>query len=231
MRIPVYFFSLLLPLMMAAAGKVLPVQVQKIETVTRNSGNVFHKIDYSDTNYIEGLAWVTGDTLLPSGFLVEYLVNENTKYEDLYIRWSHGSFADTLHCSGILWIRDLDYIPVVSRETPDHILLEYDCAAIECIGITILSKKNRKKPIELSHILYEDAEENIFVYGYANIYIPTDHYYIFDLSTEKTTEYVFPAGIFLDSISVKNGQVYLSGYDDGDTDPERHQATISLERE
>lgn len=228
MHIPVYSFFLLLPLIVAAAGKILPVQVQNMEI--RKRGNVFHKIDYSDTNYIEGLAWVTHDTVLPSGFRIEYLVKESTRYDDLYIRWSNGNFADTLHCPGRLWIRDLDYVPVFSRETPGHILLDYDCAAIECTGITILSKKKQEKPIYLSHVLYENIEENVFVYAYANSMIPTDLYYIFDLSTQKTTEYKFPGEIFLDSVSVQNGKVFLFGYDDWETMDKKREAIVSLER-
>ena len=98
-------------------------------------------------------------------------------------------------------MEDYEYVPVFSEETDEFLVLRHDCAAIECAGITLLSKKNKNEYFLIAPLRYENLPEGIFVAG-GSWSSATREYQVVDLFQRNTLYYSFAEDVFLDAVFI-----------------------------
>ena len=209
-----YFLQLFVMLLLTSCRSSFINEDLKINSKYLNT-TLFDAFDTSDTLYIDDcFRSKIKDTFTSSGYFIKYWVFEETKYRDLYYTISKDSFIDTIQLSGIFEIEDCDFVPIYYQENDHYILMQNECAAIECDELTFIDKLHSNTSFSLDNIIYENLEFGVFVSSYLRYNLPSKDFSVFDLNNKQTIQYSFDTGILLDTVYFKGNQIFILGFDD-----------------
>ena len=145
-------------------------------------------IDFDDSNYVHADLNAM-DTITTDGWSIKYLVmDDNTRYNDIYIQWQKGNRKGTFHGRDILRMRS-HFIPMLAGENKTHIFLKYACAT-SCSALLTLSKDSIPKDQEFFFVINYNIKTGQVVYIPESGYnLDTLKVSVFDL-TKRRQKYI-----------------------------------------
>lgn len=171
--------------------------------------NTFQKIDYSDPNYSAFLPYSTKDTVLESGYSIDYFVVDSSKYDDLYIVWGQGLPKDTLLAASFLTVDDYEFIPILVEENDKFLILNFDCAQEDCSGSVFLNKTQGKGGYIFQGVLWYSVDRNIVIFNERLYSSAMDSLYIQDLEKSLRRVIHFEQERIFDSAYSDNNYITL----------------------
>ena len=133
----------------------VPIQAQPVYF----EGEQFIPLDYSINEY-KIIESATRSVLLESGWLIQYLVKEDsTQYQDIYIHWSKDKKEGLTWASSDFSALPSYFIPYDAKESETHIFLQFGK-----YGVLVLSKDDNPKANSFPYYIEYDVNLGQVVY-------------------------------------------------------------------
>ena len=152
-----FSFLALLFFVFACNAKKEPLKITENPKPDISSGELI-PIDLNDSTYID-VNFYCKDTITKSGWKIAYFVKDDqTKYNDLYIKWSKGSVSGTFVLEDCLIMRSF-FIPLYKDESSTNIYLAHGCSTSGA-ALLVLPKNTQKQANDYCDIIDYSVEHD-----------------------------------------------------------------------